>query len=125
MRSLPRVVSAALVFTGLACGGDPYTAAMEERAQAQEELVRILQTIKDPATMKAASETLSQSYERLAQSNARMNRLRPPSLEAKERLAQKFGARLQTAVADSLREIRRISDLPGGQEFIDKLKDLK
>lgn len=118
------MLPAVLMFAIVGCANE-YQAAMEERTKAQEELLRILQSIKDPAGLQAASETLARSFDRLAQTNERMNRMRPPSMDVKEQLAKEYGPRLQTAVNESKRELNRIQQLPGGPEFIDRLNNLK
>ena len=125
MSALQRALPAVLALAAAGCGEHSYSAAMEERTKAQEEFLGILRTIKDPASMQAASDTLARSFERLAQTNSRMNKMHPPNLEVKERLAKDYGPRLQAALSASLRELGRIGDLPGGQEFIDRLKNMK
>lgn len=124
MTAFERALPAVLILAA-GCSGDSYTAAMEARAKAQEEILSILRTIKDPATMQAASETLEQSFARLAETNERMNKMHPPSMEIKEQLAREYLPRFQTAIRDSQRELERIRDIPGGQEFIERLKNLK
>ena len=123
MSALRRAWPAVLLFLGAGCK-DSYSSAMEERVKAQEELVGILEGIKDQAGMDVAFQTLSDNYKRLREANERMLKMHPPTSQAKEALAKEYGPRLQTAVQAIMREVRRIKGMPGGDAFFERLDKL-
>lgn len=99
-----------------------YTELLNELIQAQKELTEVLADVKDAASMKAARPELKKRYSHFEQIRKKFQALPKPSQEIKEKLEDELGADFNQSLTAMLREAQRIQDLPGGKEFIARLK---
>jgi hypothetical protein len=108
------------------CGpnADPYIEVVQDRLALQKDLVRVLQSVKDEASMAKAGERLRPLGRRWAALESQMRELPPPQGPALERLEREFAPRLQEAQAAYEDEVRRILQLPGGPQFFASLPGL-
>ena len=120
----PRRLGLCLLLLGLAgCGRDRarYAEAIKEHLAVQEEIVAVLKTVRDEASMKEAQPRLERLFRSESEAIARLQALPPPKPEAKEQLVKELGGRLRDTVGAMAREAERIGRLPGGAEFLESL----
>ena len=125
MKRYGLVLAAMLTALSGGCGLDPYAAALQERWQTQEELVHILSSVRDEASMAAAGEKLHQNFRRFDEASRRLTQLHKPSGETLRQIEAEWAPKLQLALDRSNQEVSRIGKLPGGPEFIAALNNLK
>jgi hypothetical protein len=118
------VLSGVLLLGGLSgCSQEsPHEAVARELISFREELVDLLATVKDRASMDAALVKLKQLEPRAEALSRKAKALPPPSSEVRERLQERFVARMGELQGKIQDEIRRIRELPGGETFFEQLK---
>jgi hypothetical protein len=104
------------------CGSARYEELAREQTELNESLAREWAVVTDLATMKDAEPKLVDLYRRLVRLNREAKGMAKPSSEANEDLRVKFGGRMETAVNKILEEQHRVQDLPGGREFLQRIK---
>lgn len=102
-----------------------YSAVLKEQLDAQRELTEVLASVKDAETMKSAKLELNKRFSRLEQMRKKAQGLSKPSQAIREKLQEEFGQDIQQTLADLRREAQRIEELPGGKEFVARLKQLR
>jgi hypothetical protein len=113
-----------LVLLSLAgCGPARYEEVAREQTDLNEELAREWAGVADEATMKAAYPKLVEQYRRVVALNREAKGLTKPSAAVNDELSEKYGPRMQAAVNKILTEQQRIHALPGGGEFLQKVKE--
>jgi hypothetical protein len=120
-----RWLAVGLLAVGLSgCGSsyERYAAAMRDQLAVQEELVQVLKSVKDAASLKEAQAELKKLDSRAEETAARAKSLPKPSEDTLARLQEEFGPRRQELLNETLAEARRIEQLPGGADFIRSLK---
>ena len=119
----PHALGFALVLAGLAgCGDDAsrYREVAREQLAVAEETIQILKSVKDEATVQEARARLQKLNQRAAAVAARGKAL-PSSLAAQEQVEREYSERFREVLNEQLAEVRRIQELPGGAEILDKL----
>jgi hypothetical protein len=101
-----------------------YASVFRDQLDAIKELTRILESVTDRPSMAAAKEDVVGKYKEFEKIRHRALLLPKASARVNEQLTEEFGPRMEEAMAALLREIRRIRDLPGGQEFLENLGKL-
>lgn len=99
-----------------------YTAAFKEQLQAQQELIEVLATVKDAESMKAAKPALNKRFADFERIRKKFQALPKPSEEIKTKLQDELGDEVRQTLNNLVREAKRIEELPGGKEFIARLK---
>lgn len=102
------------------CGGSsaPYAEALRDQLAVQQEVLQVVQTVRDDASLKAAQERLKELSKRADQAEARFRALPPADAHVKAGLEEEFGERVLSTSQALLAEYRRISQLPGGEELL-------
>lgn len=103
---------------------EQYAEIVREQAEAQRELTEILAAVKDEATMKSARTELRKRLGRFQHAQKKAQALSRPSEAVAAKLHEELGE-LDRSWSDLQREIRRIHELPGGQEFLTGMKQLR
>ena len=110
---------ALMTFLGLAgCGTDSeeYLKVFRAQKAAWEEIAEVLAKIEDEKGMAAAKEELGNRLEEFDSIARRAKLLPEPSDDVRKRLEQeRFG--MQRAADRLLEEVRRVKELPGGEDF--------
>jgi DNA mismatch repair ATPase MutS len=102
------------------CGRRPaYAASIKKQIEACQEVTALLRGVTDEASMKQAGGELRQRFERFDRLSRQVKVPDDPDLKMK--LQEELGAQMESAYNDLLKEIRRISDLPGGKDFLANL----
>ena len=119
----------AIVLISLAgCGSDsasPYMAIFQEKINELQELTEVLSTVKDESTMEAARsewKTRSRRFEQQAEKNREVPR---PSAAVKRKVEEELAPQFNRAMEKLQAEVRRIKDLPGGEEFLQGISKLR
>jgi hypothetical protein len=118
-----RCLGLALVLIGLAgCGDDAsrYREVAREQLAIMQEMVQVLKSVTDEASVHEARAKLQDLQQRAAAAAARGKAL-PLAPAAQEQVASEYGERLREALSQQLAEVRRIEALPGGADLLDKL----
>jgi hypothetical protein len=105
------------------CGPGRYEELAREQTELNEGLAREWAGVADEATMKAAYPKLVEQYRRLIALNREAKGLTKPPAAVNDELGEKYGPRMQAAVNKILQEQQRIHALPGGDEFLKKVKE--
>lgn len=114
------MATALLSLAGAGCNSSAsYAAIFQEQMEAQKDLTGILGTVVDKESMSAARERLEKKSAAFEAIKKRAAALPPPSAEIRQRLQEQFGAQMQESLAALLAEVRRVKELPGGQEFLE------
>jgi hypothetical protein len=126
MKSAGRFTGVILLLVPLGCARDQdYLDVIKDRQAAMEELVATLESIKDAASMADARRTLeanSEKYEAIARRAEALPK--PPPSRVKEQM--QVDAPLATATMQRAGiEAKRISQLPGGVEFLKQFQATK
>ncbi len=100
---------------------DVYRRELREQVPLIRQMAKILQTVKDRESMTAALERLAKLQPDLERASKRFKRLGQPSPEIEERLQQER-AEVRGALEEVLDEMRRITGLPDGNQFLDAVK---
>ena len=101
-----------------------YQAVYTERIQAMQDQLAILKGIKDDETMEKALPKLRKISWRFEAIKKKAVALPALSEEAKTSLAAEFAAVEQRALRELVTEGARISKLPGGDVFLERMKKL-
>jgi hypothetical protein len=119
-RLLPGLI---LVFVcGCGDGAGSYLAVAREQLAVAEEMVDVLKTVRDAASMKEAHIRLRRLELRGEEIAIRARSLSPPSLEIQEKLEAELSGKRQEVLDETKAQIQRIAELPGGQQFLDTMK---
>lgn len=112
----------ALILAGsLGCSGGPtHQDVVRRQADAYEEMVAVLAEVRDEDGMAAAHARLETMQASLADLIRRARDLGPPTPEALVELEKERG-KMQESLRRVLAELRRIRDLPGGEDFVKSL----
>jgi hypothetical protein len=97
---------------------DDWAKLLQKRIDLTNELTRILKTVKDKETSKAAVAKLKKwkvKYVALAKESQKMAK---PSKEKSEELKKKYASKIGDATKALLKERERIKDIPGGEEVL-------
>jgi hypothetical protein len=105
------------------CGTGRYDELAREQTELNEALAMDWSGVTDEISMKAAGPKLMEKYRRLLQLNREAKGLAKPSAERNEELREKYGRRMEAAVNQILREQQRVHELPGGEKFLQQVKD--
>ena len=105
------------------CGPGRYEQLAREQTELNEELAREWAGVADEATMNDAYPKLVGQYRRLVALNREAKGLTKPPAAVNDELGERYGPRMQAAVNKILQEQQRIHALPGGAEFLRKVKD--
>jgi len=117
------ILIAALPLSGCD-SSSPYRSLLREQTKALQELESILETVTDKATMNAARVQLDARFEVFDDIRKRSQNMPPPS-RAEMQLVQEDGAKMQQVLDKIQEQIRRISALPDGSEFLEGLKKIR
>jgi hypothetical protein len=104
------------------CGSARYEDLAREQTELNEGVLKLWTGVTDEATMTAAGPKLIADYRRLNALSREAKRLGKPPAAVNDELGEKYGRRLQDAVNQILEEQRRILELPGGRDFLKKVK---
>jgi hypothetical protein len=112
----------ALALTG-GCGdaASPYRSVVRDQTRAWEEMEKILSTVTDQDSMKAARKALAKYGERFNEIQQRARNLPEPSQEVRQQVGEE-AQKLPQAVDRAKEQIRRINGLPGGPEFLESTR---
>jgi protein subunit release factor A len=102
-----------------------YQTVQKEQISALKELTEILSTVKDQTTMEAARGELARRFDRFEQVAKKAKALPKPSAEVQRQLEEELGPQKERAFDNLLKEVRRITALPGGEEFLKGLGKLR
>lgn len=117
------IVLASVIFLPLLGCRDAYQVAMDDQISNYNEMVTILQSVKDPASMEAAEAKWKSRLGHFRDTGRRVRELPPPSpddLATLERMKDKAPA-LQKSMMELRTELARIRELPGGPQFLEKI----
>jgi hypothetical protein len=109
---------------GLAgCGRSEAEALAWEQLAAFEEYAGIISAVKDAPSMAAAWDRLRDLDRRMAATGRKAHRTAPPTPSERQRLSEQgYGEKLRAALLKIDAELARVRELPGGDEFVNKLK---
>jgi hypothetical protein len=120
--------ASALIFLG-GCrgqsGASSYLEIQREHIQALQELTEILGTVKDASSMSAALAELKKRNQRMEQIANKFRALPKPSQEVLQEIDDALGPQIRLANSRYIQEGTRISKLPGGDDFLKQLKQIK
>jgi len=106
-------------------GCSSYASVEREQLAALKELTEVLSSVKDESTMAAARAELEKRFQHFEQIAKKAKAMSRPSPEVQRQLEVELGPEKVRAF-DSLRnEVRRITALPGGEEFLKGLGKLR
>lgn len=116
----------ALIFVvGCGQGSSSYVGVYKEQIKAIEELIGVLSTVKDEATMKVARAELRELFHRFEQVSKKAKALPEPTPEIKRQIEEELGPQMIRAFDKYRQEGLRIQGLAGGPEFLEDMKKLK
>jgi hypothetical protein len=115
----------ALIFLGGCSKASSYTAVYKEQIQAIEDVTKVLATVKDETTIAAAQANLKERFQHFEQISKKAKALPKPSAEMKEEIEKVLGPQMIEAFRNYQKEVRRITALPGGEEFLKGLGKLQ
>lgn len=125
--SMPgRVVLAVAFITFAGCARDQdYFDVAKDKQAAMDELVEILESIKDVPSMEQAKKTVKTNAEKYAEISRRAQALpNPPPVRVQEKFRQ--DSFLMEATIRRLGiEARRVSELPGGADFLKQFESTR
>lgn len=130
MRRVAGIVGLALSCILAGCGEDrekeyqSYRQLVQDQIAAQEEFADVLESIKTPQDMAPAYEKLKKINRRLNDLSQRAANLGNPPEAVQKRLQEDLVPRLQLTFDRRREEAVRIIGLPGGEAFLDSLKEL-
>lgn len=116
-----------IVLAALAGGCDsasPYRTTLRDQTGAVEELAKILSTITDQASMKAARAQLDTRFDNFESIGKRAQKMPRPTQDIM-RQVQEDGEKLREALEKVREQVRRIQVLPGGPEFLGSFERMK
>lgn len=118
-----RIGCLALAFVLMGCSRDQdYLDVVKEQQAAWREMTEILKTVKDAPTMAEAQKTLNANAERYAAISRKAQALpKPPPANVIERLKEDEYF-MQATIKYLRAETKRVSELPGGAEFLKKFE---
>ncbi len=99
-----------------------YKAVFADRIEAEQDLLTILKEVRDQKSMEKAGPELRRLSWRLERLKKRFEALPRLSVEEKQEIEKEFVAPLQAVKSEQVTEARRINALPGGEEFLKRLK---
>ncbi|MFH1730512.1 MAG: hypothetical protein ABIF82_02535 [Planctomycetota bacterium] len=112
------LIAAALVIGASASGcGDRYESAVEAYMSHLKEVNDILAGVKDEASLKAAQVKLEELAGKIKAANERLAELPPPPKEKEEALKGKYEKEMRQAAADLKKNLKRLTDIEGGDEI--------
>ena len=110
----------ALLLVGCGDAASPYRSVLRDQAAAFEDLERVLGTVTDEASMKAARAELAKSWKQCEAIKERALELAPPSFTVRDEVHSET-LRLNQAFERMQRQMSRIKALPGGEQFLKSL----
>jgi hypothetical protein len=119
----PTLLAAILLISMTGCSS--YASVQREQIAALKELTEILSTVKDEATMKAARAELEKRFQHFEQVAKKAKAMPRPSPEVQQQLEVELGPQKVRAFNNLHDEVRRITALPGGEEFLKGLGKLR
>src|SRR5437588_3934591 len=105
------------VLAGGCDSASPYRTLLRDQASNLEELEKILETVTDKASMKAARGRLDVRFETFERTRERALALPPPTQDLRQRV-QEEGEKLRQALEKVQQQVRRIQALPDGEDFL-------
>jgi hypothetical protein len=122
-RWLPLVLVLTVCLSGCDASGK-YKAVFADRLKAEQDLLALLKDVHDQASMEKAVPELRKIGWRLERIKKTFEALPALADEDKREIEKEFVTPLQAVKNEQVDEARRINALPGGQEFLNKLKHL-
>jgi type 1 glutamine amidotransferase len=99
----------------------PYTSGVKDQIKAKRALSRLLKSVTDEASMKAAKEELPRLADHFNEVFRWAIILPYPPAGANDRLRSEFGPEMEQTLGELKGEMSRIRKLPGGRSFLNEL----
>lgn len=119
----PTLLAAVLLISVSGCSS--YASIEKEQIAALKELTEVLSTVKDEATMKAARGELQKRFQHFEQVAKKAKAMSRPSPEVQQQLEDELGPEKERAFDNLRNEVRRVTAMPGGEEFLKGLGKLR
>jgi hypothetical protein len=94
---------------------DDWAKLLQKRIDLMNEVTKILKTVKDKETSKAAVAKLKKWKVKFVALAKESQKMAKPSKEKSEELKKKYGSKIGDATKALLKEHERIKDVPGGE----------
>ncbi len=111
-----RILMAAVVSVlSVSCGGggiSSYEDAMEAQAEIMEEMVDVLEGVKDQASAEKAASEIEALGTRMADVVAQVKKLPPPTREQMQEIAEKYGADGREFQSKAAAQMMKLAEYP-------------
>jgi hypothetical protein len=110
------------------CGSgspSPYLAIFQEKINELQELTEVLSTVKDESSMAAARREWKKRSRRFEQQAEKNREVPKPSAAIKRQVEEELAPQFNRTMEQLQAEIRRIKDLPGGDEFLQGISKIR
>jgi len=119
---------AIILISSAGCGSDSpsaYVAIFQEKINELQELTEVLSTVKDESTMEAARSEWKKRSRRFEEQAEKNKELPKPSAAVKRKVEEELGPQFNRTMKDLRAQVKRIKDLPGGEEFLQGISKLR
>jgi hypothetical protein len=112
-------------FRGWAADKKEFAKLTEDLIETFKSATKVLTSIKDEATAKAAAPKLKEIGEKLRNLRKKAQDLGQPTKEQKEELKKEYKEKMEEAQKSLKKELQRVKKVPGGKEALKALDEKK